>query len=155
MSEEQIKYDIAKPSADTTRYAGFWMRFWAYLADMVIVFSINGILLSPLNFINGGKPIGIAYWSLAGIISVLVLYLYFLLMTKYYGQTLGKMIFGLKVIRKDLQPLQWSDIVFRELVGRFFYRVLFIAQLLYIVVAFDDKKQGIHDMISDTRVIHQ
>ncbi|RDW20901.1 RDD family protein [Oceanobacillus chungangensis] len=155
MSDEQMEYDIAASLTDNTRYAGFWIRFWAYLADLVIVFSINGILLSPLKFIDGGKPIELGYWTLAGLISVLVLYLYFLLMTKYYGQTLGKMIFGIKVIRKDLKALQWSDIVFRELVGRFFYRVIFIAQLLYIVVAFDGKKQGIHDMISDTRVVHQ
>lgn len=155
MSEEQVEYDVITPTTDTNRYAGFWMRFWAYLADLIIVFSINGILLNPLKFINEGKPIVLGYWSVAGIVSIIVLYLYFLLMTKFYGQTLGKMIFGIKVIRKDLQPLQWSDIVFRELVGRFFYRVLFIAQVLYIVVAFDDKKQGIHDMISDTRVVHQ
>ncbi|RDW18651.1 RDD family protein [Oceanobacillus arenosus] len=155
MSEEQLEYDIVTPPIDTTKYAGFWMRFWAYLADLVIVFSINGILLSPFKFINEGKPIAISYWTLTGIIGVLVLYFYFLLMTKYYGQTLGKMIFGLKVVRKDLQPLQWSDIIFREVVCRFFYRVFFIAQLLYIVVAFDNKKQGIHDMISDTTVIHQ
>ncbi|MCF3943917.1 RDD family protein [Oceanobacillus alkalisoli] len=153
MSEDLVAY-TASPT-ETRRYAGFWMRFWAYLADLVIVFSINGIVLSPLKFMNEGKPIEIGYWTVAGILSLLVLYLYFILMTKFYGQTIGKMIFGLKVIRKDLEPLQWSDIIFRELVGRFFYRFLFIAQLLYLVVAFDTKKQGIHDMLGDTWVVHE
>ena len=153
MSEDLVAYTAS--SAETRRYAGFWMRFWAYLADLVIVFSINGIVLSPLKFMNEGRPIEIGYWTVAGILSLLVLYLYFILMTKFYGQTIGKMIFGLKVIRKDLEPLQWTDIIFRELVGRFFYRFLFIAQLLYLVVAFDAKKQGIHDMLSDTWVVHE
>ncbi|MER2060547.1 MAG: RDD family protein, partial [Niallia sp.] len=28
-------------------YAGFWMRFWAYLADIIIVSSVNRILIYP------------------------------------------------------------------------------------------------------------
>jgi len=86
--------------------------------------------------------------------STIILYLYFVLMTKFYGQTVGKMIFGLKVIRKDYESLRWSDLLFREVVGRFLYRVIGILTLLYVVVAFDPLKQGVHDMIGDTRVIH-
>lgn len=154
MSEEVV---IATPSeTNPKRFAGFWMRFWAYLADLVIVFSVNGlIVLSPLKFVNDGAPIDVGYWTLAGILSTAVLYLYFIVLTKLYGQTIGKMIFGLKVIRKDQEPIKWMDILFRELVGRFLHRVLGITQLLYLVVAFDSKKQGIHDMISDTYVVHE
>ncbi|MBP1947439.1 RDD family protein [Virgibacillus litoralis] len=135
------------------RYAGFWMRFWAYIADLLIVFSINGILLTPFKFINDGAGIDIGFWTMAGIVSVIVLYLYFLLMTKYFGQTLGKMIFGLRVIREDAQPLEWKDLLFREVVGRFIHRVFFFTGLLYLFVAFGGEKQGIHDMIGNTRVV--
>jgi|SRR5699024_7904678 len=137
------------------RPAGFWMRFWAYTVDLIIVSCINGILLIPFKFINDGAPITIGIWTLAGIISTIVLYLYFVLMTKFYGQTVGKMIFGLKVVRKDFEPLKWPDLFFREVIGRFLYRVIGILTLLYLVVAFDPKKQGIHDMIGDTFVIHE
>lgn len=137
------------------RPAGFWMRFWAYTVDLIIVWSVNGLLLNPLKFVNNGTSIDIGFWTLAGIISTIVLYLYFVLMTKFYGQTIGKMIFGLKVIRKDFEPLKWGDLVFREVIGRFLYRVIGILTLLYVVVAFDPLKQGIHDMIGDTRVIHE
>lgn len=134
-------------------YAGFWMRFWAYLADLVIVFSINGILLIPFRFMNDGGGIDLGFWTLAGIIGVIVIYLYFLLMTKYFGQTLGKMIFGLRVVREDAEPLMWSDLVFREVVGRFIHRVFLITGLLYLFVAFSPEKQGLHDMIGNTRVV--
>lgn len=140
---------------DSRRPAGFWMRFWAYTVDIIIVSCINGILLIPFKFINDGAPITIGVWSVAGVIGTIVLYLYFLLMTKFYGQTVGKMIFGLKVIRKDDGSLRWSDLIFREVIGRFIYRVIGILTLLYLIVAFDPKKQGIHDMIGDTRVIHE
>ncbi|WP_163538693.1 RDD family protein [Gracilibacillus sp. YIM 98692] len=151
MSEEHVGYD-STPTTDR-RYAGFWMRFWAYLADLIIVFSINGILLIPFHFINDGARMDIGFWTVTGILSSIVLYLYFLFMTKWFNQTLGKMIFGLKVIRQDAEPLKWSDLLFREVIGRFIHRVFFITVFLYIVIAFTEQKQGIHDMIGNTRVV--
>ncbi|MGN8646581.1 RDD family protein [Gracilibacillus sp. HCP3S3_G5_1] len=151
MTEEQIAYS-PKPTA-SRRYAGFWMRFWAYLTDLIIVFSINGILLIPFRFINDGAPLEIGFWTVTGIVSSVVFYVYFLLMTKFFNQTLGKMIFGLRVIREDSQTLRWSDLIFREVVGRFIHRVFPITVLLYLFVAFTTQKQGIHDMIGNTRVV--
>ncbi|WP_324777878.1 RDD family protein [Virgibacillus senegalensis] len=84
----------------------------------------------------------------------IVFYVYFLLMTKFFGQTLGKMLFGLRVIREDDGSLTWSDLLFREVVGRFIHRVLFLTPLLYVVVAFTNQKQGLHDMFASTRVVH-
>ncbi|GAA0595472.1 hypothetical protein GCM10009001_09480 [Virgibacillus siamensis] len=151
MSEEQVTYNTTDEF--DRNYAGFWMRFWAYLADLIIVFSINGILLLPFKFINGGEAIDVGFWTVAGSLGAVVFYLYFLLMTKWFGQTLGKMIFGLRVVRSDEGPLGWSDLLFREVVGRFIYRVFFILSILYFVVAFTPQKQGIHDMIGSTRVV--
>src|SRR5699024_686129 len=154
MSVGQIDY--AEASFPTQRrYAGFWMRFWAYIVDLIIVFSLNGILLSPLKFINEGEPIEAGIWTISGILGTIILYVYFVWMTKWKGQTTGKMIFGLKVIHKEEKPLRWSDLIFREVIGRFFYRVFWIINLLYLVVAFDRKKQGIHDKLADTVVIHE
>lgn len=153
MSEEQVNVDTTEEF--DRNYAGFWMRFWAYLADLIIVFSINGILLLPFKFINDGEAIDVGFWTVAGIIGVVVLYLYFLLMTKWLGQTLGKMIFGLRVIQKDEKPLTWNDLIFREVVGRFLYRVFFFTGIMYLIVAFTPQKQGIHDMIGATRVISE
>lgn len=152
MNENQ-ELSTETTAVDEQRYAGFWMRFWAYLVDLVIVFSINGILLSPFKFINDGNPIDIGFWTVTGIIGAIVLYLYFLLMTKFYGKTLGKMIFGLRVVREDRQPLEWSDLIFREVIGRFFHRVFWFTNLLYLFVAFGEQKQGIHDMVGSTRVV--
>ncbi|GAB4073871.1 RDD family protein [Barrientosiimonas marina] len=152
MHEYQETY-TEPPAADTKRYAGFWMRFWAYLTDLIVVFSLNGILLSPFKFINDGDAIGIWDWTVAGIISMVVLYVYFLLMTKFYGKTLGKMIFGLLVVREDRQPLKWRDLFFREVIGRFIHRVFWWTNVLYLFVAFTDQKQGLHDMAGNTRVL--
>ncbi|SER19440.1 Uncharacterized membrane protein YckC, RDD family [Gracilibacillus ureilyticus] len=149
--EEQVEYSSTHEKP--VRYAGFWMRFWAYLADIIIVASISGILLLPFQFLNDGDGVDIGYWTLTGILGSVIFYLYFVLLTKYFRQTLGKMIFGLKVIREDREPLKWSDLLFREVVGRFIHRVFFFTVLLYLFVAFTAQKQGIHDMIGNTRVV--
>ncbi len=136
------------------KYAGFWMRYWAYLIDVIIIFSINGILLSPLLFVNNGFPLEIGFWTVNGILAGVIYYLYFLFMTKLFQQTVGKMILGLKVIKENEDTLLWSDLLFREVVGRFIYNVIFITKFLYLVIAFSNEKQGIHDMIGNTRVVH-
>lgn len=146
--------ETSTPSVIEYKYAGFWMRFWAYFIDVIIVFSIKGILLSPLTFINNGFPLDISFWTLNGILAGVIYYVYFLLMTKFFQQTVGKMILGIQVISENNTPLLWSDLIFREVIGRFIYNVMFILKLLYIVVAFSSEKQGIHDMIGNTRVVH-
>lgn len=30
----------------TYRYAGFWMRFWAFIVDLLIITGLNGVLVS-------------------------------------------------------------------------------------------------------------
>lgn len=147
---------IEEPASEQAeyKYAGFWTRFWAYLIDGVIVFSINGILLSPLMFLNEGNQLEIGFWTLNGILAGIVYYLYFLLMTRFFQQTVGKMILGIKVIRENDGDLLWSDLIFREVIGRFIYNVISILKLLYVVIAFSPEKKGIHDMIGNTRVVH-
>lgn len=155
MSENQVEYTTIRTEDEDAerKYAGFWMRFWAYTIDLIIVFSISGILLSPFKFINDGEAIDVGFWTAAGIAGAIVLYLYFVLMTKWRNQTLGKMILGLKVVREDEQPLKWNDLIFREVVGRFLLRVFWFCSFLYLFVAFSPQKQGIHDMIGNTRVV--
>ncbi|MBO1001431.1 RDD family protein [Pseudogracilibacillus auburnensis] len=155
IEETEIKQNQLTTSPNVEyKYAGFWMRFWAYLIDVIIVFSLNGLLLSPLAFINNGYPIELSLWTVNGILGAIVYYIYFLLMTKYFGQTIGKMILGIRVISESSDSLSWNDLVFREVVGRFIYNIMFILKLLYLVVAFSNEKKGLHDMIGNTRVVH-
>src|SRR5699024_12370378 len=94
------------------------------------------------------------FLSMVAVISGLVYYSYFLIMTKLLGQTLGKMIFNLKVIPKNNENVSWIDLFFREVIGRFIYNTIFIMKLVYLVVAFTPRKQGIYDMIGTSYVIH-
>ncbi|MDR9791661.1 MAG: hypothetical protein C6W58_02160 [Bacillaceae bacterium] len=131
-------------------FAGFWMRFWAYLLDLIVVSSVIRIVANPLFLLIGLEKSDFIF-SPYRILSALFFFSYFILMTKFLGQTLGKMVFGLRVISLKNDKLTWTDVFFREWIGRYISKVTWIG---YLIVAFTKKKQGLHDLFSDTTVIH-
>lgn len=144
---EQI---VERGSLPKVRFAGFWMRFWAFLLDGLVIFGLNRLFaflfLQWLNIENG---------LLLSLIALTIGFLYFVLMTKKLGQTLGKMVFGLKVIPTSGDSLSWGSVIFREVVGRYLYQAFWFLACLYLFVPFTKKKQGIHDYIADTYVVHE
>ncbi|WP_255473031.1 RDD family protein [Rummeliibacillus sp. SL167] len=132
--------------------AGFWTRFWAYLIDLIVVFSINAITVKPLFFFTGWENIEIFYIPLYGSMTSLLFYAYFVVMTKIWGQTVGKMVLGIRVVSEDGKPLSWATVFFREWIGRF---ISVTIDILYILVAFTPNHKAIHDYIADTKVIHE
>ena len=135
-------------------YAGFWLRFWAYLIDIIVVWSLDHLLLKPIFKALNLSQYDFTIFSPITIGSAVIFYLYFLLMTKYLGQTLGKMVLGLKVISLKEESLSWGTVFFREVVGRFIVRTLMFG-FTYILVGVLPKKQGLHDIFSDTSVIQE
>ena len=133
-------------------YAGFWTRFWAYLLDLIVIGSINRMIINPVFRALDVPLIEDGVLSPMAIATAVVFYLYFVLMTKYFGQTLGKMVFGLKVVELDGKGLTWGTVIFREWIGRFISATIMV---LYVVVAFTKKKQGLHDLFADTTVIYE
>jgi uncharacterized RDD family membrane protein YckC len=135
-------------------YAGFWIRFWAYLLDGIVVWGITNLTVSPLFTLLGiEKKTGFFTISAYSLSTTLVFLLYFFLMTLFFHQTLGKMVFGLRVISLDKKKkkLTWSSLLFREVVGRYIHKF----SILYLVVGVTPKKQGIHDFFAGTAVIHE
>ena len=136
---------------ENLRFAGFWMRLWAYLIDLIVIGSIGRIILKPVLKILGVEDSS-SFFSPLTIGSAIIFYLYFVLMTKYFSQTLGKMALGLKVISLKEARLSWGTVIFREFIGRFINRTIIV---LYILVGFLPKHQGLHDIFADTSVIHE
>lgn len=134
------------------QYAGFWMRFWAYLTDLIIISSLNRIIIYPIMRFMDIPLQNSGIFSTVNIATAVVFYLYFVIMTKYFRQTLGKMIFGLKVIPLRKDTITWDTVLFREWIGRFISASIIV---LYVLVAFLPKKQALHDLFADTTVIHE
>jgi uncharacterized RDD family membrane protein YckC len=134
------------------RYAGFWMRFWAYLLDLIVIGSIDRILVKPIFRLLNIPLVESDLFAPISIATAITFYAYFVLMTRYFQQTLGKMVFGLRVVGLVEERLSWKTILFREWIGRFISTTIVIG---YIITAFLPKKQGLHDLFSDTSVVHE
>ncbi|MFC7684368.1 RDD family protein [Ureibacillus sp. GCM10028918] len=132
--------------------AGFWMRFWAFVVDVLVVAAIVGIIINPLFHLFSWSLSESHWYSPMTIVSGVFYYAYFVITTKYWQQTVGKMIFGLRVKGKNDAKLDWLTVIFRELVGRFISNKI---PIIYLMVAFMPKNNGLNDIIADTSVVQE
>jgi len=138
-------------------YAGFWIRFVAYLIDALIVgfasVAVQVILLGGLGLRSGSPSLGagaIALVGLAYIVGVAIAATYEGMFVYKLGATPGKMVLGLRVVRPDGGPVSLG-----RAIGRYFAKLLsgIILLIGFIMAGFDREKRGLHDILVDTRVI--
>lgn len=151
--------------------AGFWVRFGGYLLDtllyglLMLPFAIVGIVLIAISLedcetINDelscppGEP---EAGSLAGGIVVLavglvLVVLIYLRMLARSGQTWGRRIAGVQVVRADTGgPPGWGKAIGRSLFENVISRNLLYLGYLWMI--WDGKKQTWHDKVAGTYVI--
>lgn len=128
------------------KYGGFWIRLLASLVDGILLL----VLLSPItgwSFSN--YEISSTYYP----VQVLIGWLYSAVLESSNKQaTVGKMIFGLRVTDNN-----GNRISFGRATGRHFAKIIsgFILGIGFIMIAFTDKKRGLHDMIAGTLVVYK
>jgi len=153
------------------RYAGFWLRFVAYIIDDLILGFvgfllslpfIGGIVFSGLriaeaedNFESIAPGIAGIFGSIFGMILVTVAagWLYFALMESSKTQgTLGKMALSLKVT-----DMEGNKISFGRATGRYFGKIIsgMIFMIGYIIAGLTEKKQALHDIMASCLVIRK
>ena len=121
-------------------YTGFFVRFFAFMIDMIMIGSLRRMTLFYI-------PRG----TLRILLSLMIYLLYFILMTKLNnGQTIGKMIFGIQVICLNEESLTWKTVIVREGFGRYLQKAMLI---LYVPAMFTPYKQHLVDLLSDTSVV--
>jgi uncharacterized RDD family membrane protein YckC len=129
----------AQPLSSGTIYGGFWRRVAACFIDWAVIVAGLSIL-----------SVGTAGMVIAP--GILFPWIYEALMTSSEKQaTLGKMVVGLVVV-----GLEGERISFANATGRHFAKYLsaLILCIGFIMAAFTERKQGLHDIIADTFVVH-
>jgi uncharacterized RDD family membrane protein YckC len=123
----------------------------AYIIDAILISLVLGVVTSIF---------GVRYMDMddmsqidptVNLLSLAVAWLYFALMeSSERGATVGKMAMGLRVVTNDGKRLS-----FMNATGRYFAKILsaIIFCIGYIMIAFTDRKRGLHDMIASTLVI--
>jgi uncharacterized RDD family membrane protein YckC len=148
------KYETIQTEHYRAKYAGFWTRLWAYAIDLLVLSAISGIIIKPIFRVAGWEITNPSFFLFSPykVTILILLLLYFALMTKYLQQTVGKMIMGIRVAAKDGGNLTWGSVIFREVIGRFISKMLVIP---YLLVPFMPRKEALHDLFADTVVEHE
>ena len=155
------------PSATDTRVVG--RRAGATVVDSLLLGTVTGVLTAPLTFVEGlwrgdtgdlitavgGGEVFAVFYSLlllGGVLTLITVPLaYFVILEGRYGQTVGKMAFGVKVLREDGRPVGAGPAALRTVMrvvdGTGFYLVAFVTSLL------SKNNRRLGDMVAKTVVV--
>lgn len=127
-------------NVETYDLADISERFIAIIIDMVILGVVGGIFGISIDLLWGG--------GLLGFIVAAGYQWYFL--THHNGQTIGKMIMKIQVIKTDGTPISDAEAIIRYVGYLLNTPILFLGWLLAF---FDNTRQGFHDKIANTYVV--
>lgn len=144
-------------------YAGFWNRFAASVLDMVVIIflasSMRWVLMDyievyvqtdlfDIHDYDRKRVLSFIIWSVT---MIFVRWSYFAGMESSPTQaTVGKMICGLYVA----DARKGTRVSFAKATGRHFAKILSsILYIGFIMAAFTDRKQGLHDSMSECIVL--
>ncbi len=124
-------------------YTGFWRRLLGALIDGLIVIGWLSIL-GPLQYI-------FIHITPLVFFPYIIVILYFWLFIGLKGQTLGKMVVGIKVVNAEGSIPGLGDAALREVPGKIVSSIVIYLGFLWII--WDRQKQGWHDKIASTHVV--
>lgn len=160
-----------KPEEYALEYAGFWIRLAASLVDLLLlvaglyilycvisqsffwIFPGVNRLIDTFGSIVRGAPVSAGIvWLMAVVLLIFLIgsTVYFVVCWATAGQTVGKAAMSIKIIRTDSSPLDLRTAFIRFLGSLLCTAMLGIG---FIIIAFDSRKQGLHDRIADTYVV--
>lgn len=153
-------------------YAGFWIRFLAYFIDNMVINIIMWILIFPILGVLGiqfdaieefreletidpeiGLALMLSVMPAIITLSLLVSWMYYALLQSSARQaTIGKMALNLIVV-----DINGGRLTFARASLRFFSKIISSAIFMigYIMAAFTEKHQALHDIIANTYVVRK
>lgn len=129
-------------------YAGFWKRFAAAFIDGIMTAVLGFIAGAILGLIGISGQSGVMAQQIAGLI---IGWIYFASFESSAKQaTPGKMALGIEVTDINGEPVGFLRATGRHF-GKFVSALIFC--IGFIMVAFTQKKQGLHDMMAGCLVV--
>jgi len=126
------------------KYAGFGVRLSAFIIDSAIYMLIAYLIWGNqvVNTSDGGIYIGLKSWQM------IVPLLYFFLNWLILSSSIGKLIFGLKIINEEGNRINIKEIGLRLL--------MYIFMIIGVCFLFANKKrQTLHDIVAKTFVVYR
>lgn len=132
------------------RPAGFWIRFLAIIIDFFFFLFVQSVLWG-MGWVVWGAGIGVGrvLWTATHLFSGLIHAAYVIGFHWRWGQTFGKMLMQIRVVRMDGGPLSLG-----QSIGRYFATFLsaIILDIGFIMAGLRSDKRALHDLLAGTRV---
>ena len=132
-------------------YATFWVRFVAFLIDWLLLSVLSALVLLLMGIPLAPDIKDYESRLKMNFISLVIGWLYYAGFESSSSQaTPGKQAMGIFVTDTDGYPISFS-----RATGRFFGKLLsgLILLLGYIVAAFTERRQALHDLLAKTLVL--
>ena len=137
-------------------YGGFWKRVVAYLIDaFIIAFPVTMIFgtVIPQTMMTENIQVTSVAVSMPQVIMLVASWVYFAgLESSAWQATVGKKMLGMQVTDTSGKRIDFIKATIRYL-SKFLSS--FFLMIGFIMVAFTEKKQGLHDFIAGTTVVNQ
>jgi uncharacterized RDD family membrane protein YckC len=142
------------------QYAGFVTRLGAYIIDQLVIAGIISLVTIVAGFVMQSLQINellgaqriaqVIMTTLALLLIISFLILYYIGFWMLAGQTPGKRLMGVRIVRTDGERITLGPAI-RRWVGYWLSAILFLG---YLWVLVDDRRQALHDKLAGTLVVY-
>ena len=142
--------------AELFPFKGFWIRVLAAFIDYIFLSFVPFIIMIILLIFFGGilGDIGYLIGTLLSIVLWIAISLGYkpVMESSSFQGTFGKYFLGIKIVNRDGHRITLKAAIIRYLlfvIGSGSH----VLGLGSIIIGFDERKQGVHDMVADTYVV--
>jgi len=151
----QQPYNTLFGSAIAAPYAGFWVRWVAFMIDrivpVILLLPSYIYLASEADNRNGPEPIAAIIFLICLFVTFVYVMINIYLLGKN-GATIGKSLMGLKCLGPDGLPLGFGKAFLRELVRELMGICSILSLIDHLTMLNDIEKQTWHDKIIGSHV---
>ena len=159
---ERCGAQLVAAQFDQPMFAGFWVRFFAWILDSILLFVVF-LTVCLVLIVEGGvdtSQVNGQYSSAMNatiLVSMLVYYVIYWLYSAYLESSYRKATFGKVALGLIVTDHDGKQISFNQATIRWIGKIIsgFVFCIGYILIGLTEKKQGFHDMIASTYVVYK
>ena len=134
--------------------APFLLRCGAFLIDYILLVSVPviSLLIGRTFEYDGAKLLNSEISSAGWLITILLIITDFVIFPMFSGQTIGKMLTGLRVVSADGRAASFSRLLVRHLIG--YPLTALTGGIGFLLAVFTSRGRALHDYLSGTVVVY-
>ncbi len=152
VAENHIREDLPRTAvSQAAAPAGFWIRFLAWILDFVVLAVIASVVWLLGNLAAGESVTPLRLAAIGAVFNLFFRAAYYIVLHGATGQTVGKLITGVKVVALDGSEISYG-VAFLRWLG---YLLSNLTLLIgYILAGIRADKRALHDLVAGTRVVY-